>query len=270
MRKKIKKFSAFSKNTLLKQGENRNLHGFGEKSSRSKKALYKKIPSLTIAIPAYNEEENLEWVLRDILSEAPKQLSDFEIVIVNDGSTDNTGKIADNFAKKNKKIKVVHKKNGGYGEAMLRGIKEAKKEFVAYMPADGQFLVKDMLNCFPLMDSSDLVLGYRGKRKDYNLYRLILSHGYLFILKVLFGISYKDVNWLNIWRSKEIKSLKTRSRGVFLLAEIILKFKKKGLRISEAKSFYRVRRGGEVKNAKLRIAVQTLIDLLSFKFSSFT
>lgn len=228
----------------------------------------KNLPGLTIAIPAFNEKENLEWVLKDTLSQAPEYLSDFEIVVVDDGSTDKTGKIADKFAKENKNIRVIHQKNGGYGDAMLRGIKEAKKEFVAYMPADGQFLVRDMTRCFPLMRRADLILGYRGIRKDYTLYRKILSFGNLFLLWLLFGLSYKDVNWLNIWRTKEIKKIKVKSRGVFLLAEIIINFKRKKLRIVEAPSFYRVRRGGKVKNAKPKVAFQALRDVLSFWISS--
>lgn len=226
--------------------------------------INKKLPSLTIVIPAYNEEENLEWVLKNTLSYTSKYLADFEILVVDDGSTDNTGEIADLFAEKHKTVHVVHKKNGGYGDAMFKGIKEAKKEFVAYMPADGQFLVKDMVNCFPYMEKADLILGYRGKRKDYTFYRLILSYSYLFILKLLFGLSYRDVNWLNIWKTKEIKKINAKSRGVFLLAEIILNFKRKKLIIVEAPSFYRVRRGGKVKNAKPSVAVKALKDALSF------
>lgn len=228
------------------------------------KRINRKLPSLTIAIPAFNEEDNLGWVLRNTFSNAPKYLSDFEIVVIDDGSTDKTGKIADYFARKNKTIRVVHQKNGGYGEAMLKGILEAKKEFVAYMPADGQFLVEDMANCFPLMNGVDLILGYRGSRLDYGIYRKILSYGYIFLLWLLFGLSYRDVNWLNIWKTKEVKKIKIRSRGVFLLAEIVINFRRKKLTIAEAPSFYRVRRGGKVKNAKPKIALQALKDALSF------
>ena len=232
------------------------------------KKVNKKLPSLTFVIPAYNEEENLEWVLKNTILEAPKYLSDFEIVVINDGSSDKTGEIADLFAKKNKKIRVIHQKNGGYGAAMQRGLLETKKDFVVYMPADGQFLIRDMVHCLPLMEKADIILGYRGKRKDYSIYRLILSYGYIFILKVLFGISYHDVNWLNIWRTKEVKKISIHSKGVFLLAEIIIKFKRKGLTILEAQSFYRQRRGGKAKNAKFSVVVHTLIDLLHFRIGS--
>lgn len=226
------------------------------------KKISKNIPSLTIAIPAYNEEDNLKEVLENTLEEGPKYLSDFEIIVINDGSTDKTGEIADKFAKRYKNVRVVHKKNEGYGKTMLRGIKEARKEFVAYMPADGQFLVKDMQFCLPYMNEADLILGARGSRADYTTYRLILSYTYLIVLRILFGITFQDVNWLNIWKTKEVRKLKVRSGGVFILAEIVIKFQKKGLNVVEAQSFYRLRKKGKAKNARFSIALQTLFDAL--------
>lgn len=225
-----------------------------------------KLPSLTIAIPAYNEEASLEWVLKNTIINAPKYLSDFEIVVIDDGSTDKTGEIADKFAKKCKEVLVIHQTNKGYGEAMLRGIKEAKKEFVCYMPADGQFLVEDMKYCLPLMKKADLILGVRGSRADYTAYRLILSYTYLILLRLLFGINFQDVNWLNIWRTREVRNLKINSRGIFLLAEIVIQFQKKGLKVVEGHSFYRPRIGGKAKNAKLSIAFQTLVDAIKLWF----
>lgn len=223
--------------------------------------------SLTIAIPAYNEEESIAAVIKDTLRDAPKYFSDFELVIVDDGSTDKTGAIADKFAKKDRRIRVIHQPNGGYGNAMLTGIGAAKKEFVCYMPADGQFLVKDMIYCLPHMKHADLILGARGSRADYTTYRLILSYSYLIILRILFGITYQDINWLTIWRTKIVQKLPISSRGIFLLAEIVVRFQKKGLRIVEAPSFYRPRRGGQVKNAKFSIALTTLFDATRFWFS---
>lgn len=228
------------------------------------KKLKKRLPSLTIAIPAYNEDDNLEWILKNTLLDAAKYLSDFEIIVVNDGSTDNTGKIADRFAKKDKRIRVFHQKNGGLGAAMLKGIKEAKKEFVAYMPADGQFLIRDMQFCLPYMKETDLILGARGSRADYSAYRLILSFGYLILLKILFEINFQDVNWLNIWRTKKVQKQKIESRGIFLFAEIVIRFQIERHKIAEAPSFYRPRREGEVKNDKLSVAFRTFIDALSF------
>lgn len=229
-----------------------------------KKEKYKS--GITIAIPAYNEEENIEWVVKDSLKSLPKYFKNYEVLVINDGSTDKTAVILDKLKKRNKKIRIIHQKNGGYSKAMAVGIQNAKKKFVAYVPADGQYTVDDMSKMYSLMESSDIVLGYRGTRKDYNSYRKIISYGYLIFLWLLFGISVKDLNGPTIWRTKEVKKLKriysTKSKGVFILAEIVARFKKKKLRIAEAKSVYRARRGGTVKNAKLKVVIDTFTDAL--------
>lgn len=220
--------------------------------------------SITIAIPAYNEQENLEYVVKDCLKSLPRYFTDYEVLIVDDGSKDQTPQIADRLAKENKFVRVIHQPNGGYSKAMLTGIRNAKCEFVAYLPADGQYTVDDMKAMYPLMASSDLVLGYRGIRKDYNLYRKILSYGYLIMLWLMFGIDVQDLNGPNIWRTKEVNKLKeiysVNSKGVFILAEIVARFKKKNLRISEAPSVYRSRRAGDVKNTKFKVVKDTYTD----------
>lgn len=233
----------------------------------------KKYPNISIVIPAYNEEENLNWVVGSTLKELPKYFKDFEIIVVDDGSKDKTGKIADDFAKRNNKVRVIHQVNSGYSKAMLAGIKAANKEYTAYMPADGQFLVSDMRHCFEVMEDSDLILGYRGGRPDYTTRRVIFSYVYLLILLILFDIKYMDVGWVNIWKTKEVQKLKLSAvGGIFVLTEILVRFKRRGLKIIEAPSYYRPRKSGEVKNAKFKVALLTFLNAvklwleINFKF----
>jgi len=223
------------------------------------------LPSLSIVIPAYNEEDNLEWFVRDTMKDSPKYgINNYEIVIVDDGSIDATGKIADILAKEYKTIRVIHKKNGGYCSAMLAGIKEAKKDYIAYFPADGQTLIKDIAKCIPYLGKVDLIMGDRGKRLDYTPYRLFISHIYLILLRIFFNNRYRDINWFHIWKRKRIQNMEIISKGIFILAEIVIRFKNKKYLIAEASVPYRSRRSGEAKNAKLNIAWQTFVDLLRF------
>ena len=196
---------------------------------------------------------------------APKLgITDLEIVIVDDGSTDKTSKIADNLANEYKNVGVIHKENGGYCSALLRGIKEAKKDYIAYFPADGQTLIRDIKKCMPLLGKADLILGDRGQRLDYSPYRMFLSHVYLILLKIFYGNPYRDINWFHIWKREKIQDMKLISKGIFILAEIVIRFRKKKYLIKEASVPYRSRRGGVAKNAKLSIAWQTFMDLLRF------
>lgn len=219
--------------------------------------------SFSVVIPAYNEEGNIAWIVKDTLKKLPKYFKNFEIIIVNDGSTDNTGQIADQLSKKSKFIKVIHQPNGGYSKAMLAGIKITAKEFVAYMPADGQFLIEDMRHCFEVMQKSDLILGYRGGRPDYTMKRVIFSYGYLLLLLILFDIKYMDVGWVNIWRNSKLKKIDlSGTGGIFILTEIVIKFKKRGYKINEAPSYYHPRKSGEVKNAKLKVVFDTFLNAI--------
>ncbi len=222
-----------------------------------------KASSITIAIPAYNEEENISTVVRDTLKKLPKYFKDYEIVVIDDGSSDETGEIVDKIALKNKNLRVIHQKNQGFSKAMITGIRAAKKEFVAYMPADGQFMVDDMRHCFEVLKDSDLILGYRGGRQDYSARRVFFSYGYLLLLMILFDIKYMDVGWVNIWRTNKVQKMKfTAAGGIFVLTEIVVRFKKKGFRILEAPSYYHPRMAGEVKNAKLKVVANTFWNAL--------
>lgn len=231
------------------------------------KANQKKNTSISIIIPAYNEEENIRWVVRDTLNSLPKYFKDWEIIVVDDGSKDQTKQIVDNFIRKYPQIKVIHQSNGGFSKAMLAGIMAAKKDYVAYMPADGQFLVEDMRHCFDIMSDSDLILGYRGSRPDYTVKRIIFSYGYLLLLLFLYGIRWIDVGWVNIWKTKEVQKIKLNATGgIFILTEIVVKFTRKGLKISEAPSYYHIRKSGEVKNAKLKVVFATFLSALKLKW----
>lgn len=232
-----------------------------------------KKPSLSIVLPAYNEEESLSYVLSDTIHNLPKYVKDYEIIVVDDGSTDKTPQIADSFAKKkNKYVRVIHRTtNGGFNKAMITGLKAAKKDYVACMQADGQDLIRDMVNCFRVMSKYDLVLGTRGERIDYNLYRTFLSYGAGILYRVLFGITYEDVHWVYVWRTKEVQKLKLDPKGgMFVLVESLVKFQKKGLRIGEASSPYRPRYGGVNKNDSLKVISKTFVSMFKLWYKIVT
>ena len=219
--------------------------------------------SMSIAIPAYNEEKSIDFVIKDTLKELSKYFKNYDVIVIDDGSIDKTGRIIDLLAKNNNRLKVIHQKNSGYSKAMFAGIQASTKDYVAYMPADGQFLVNDMRHCFEVLEDADLILGYRGGRKDYTTRRIFFSYGFLLLLLILFDIKYMDVGWVNIWRTKKVQKLKLSAiGGVFILTEILVRFKKLGYKIIEAPSYYHPRVRGEAKNAKLNVAFQTFLNAI--------
>jgi hypothetical protein len=117
------------------------------------------------------------------------------------------------------------------------------------------------------MENNDLVLGYRGGRPDYTLWRMIMTHGYLLLLTILFDIRVGDVGWASIWRRDKLLSIGLKaSGGVFILAEIVVKFLHKKYRVAEAPSFYHPRAAGEVKNAKFSVVLKTFGNALKLWF----
>ncbi len=218
--------------------------------------------NLTIVVPCFNEEQSLEDTIKTNSNDANRILKNFEIIIVDDGSTDNTPKIASALSKKDSNIQLVtHKKNLGLGAAILTGARVAKYDLITYLPGDGQVYLGDIVSGLKKAKDADLVLTYRKERSDYNVYRKLLSWGLTQLLRILFGLKYKDYNWVHIYKKSIFSKLEIESKGVFFLGEIVIKAHKQGMKILEAESIYRPRRSGFSKTAKLRTVVNAFFDL---------
>ncbi len=225
----------------------------------------KKSPSLSIIIPVYNEENSIGYVLDDTLKNLPQLVSNFEIIIIDDGSKDKTPAIIKSFGKKFKRVNVISQKHFGYAKALAIGIKTAKKDYVANMQGNGQDLIRDMVNSIKVMGNYDLTIGIRGKRIDYDLYRFILSYGGMLLYRLLFGIKYEDVHWSYIWKRKELTKLTIDSNsGLFCLVETLIEFQKRGLKIAEIASPYRPRFAGASKITDTRNIFKLLLSMFKF------
>jgi len=137
--------------------------------------------TLSIIIPAYNEAENIEQAVIVCEKLLPSLVEDYEIIVVNDGSSDATGEIIDQLAISHGKMRALHhEKNKGMGAAIALGITLAQYDFVCMIPADLQFDVADLGKFIPLIENADLVIGYRVHR-DYNWYRWMITYTLLLI-----------------------------------------------------------------------------------------
>ena len=123
--------------------------------------------SLTVFFPCYNEEANVVRTTESAVEVCRRLADDFEVIVVNDGSKDRTGELADELAGRIPEVHAVHNNpNLGYGGALQRGFREATKEWVFYTDGDGQFDFNEILKLFPLLDEYDIVSGYRVDRQD--------------------------------------------------------------------------------------------------------
>jgi len=225
---------------------------------------------VTIIVPCFNEVLDLEDTIKTNIDDAKKYLSNFEIIIVNDGSTDNTPRIAKILAKKYSNIRVVtHKKNLGLGAAILSGAKIARYDIITYLPGDGQVYIRDIVVGLQKAKDADLVLTYRKSRSDYTLYRKFLSWCLTILVRIIFGLRYKDYNWVHIYKKNIFSRIEIKSNGVFFLGEIVIKAHRQHMKIVQAESIYRPRRSGTSKTAKLQIVFKTFFDLLVIWFNLF-
>ncbi len=134
---------------------------------------------LSVFFPVFNEEGNVEETVRkakEVLENL--QLEDYEIIIVNDGSTDNTKNVVERLAKKNGKTRAInHPKNLGYGEALKSGFYNAKYEVIVYTDGDGQFDFSEIHKFLENIKDYDLLIGYRIKRQD-PFFRILFKKGW--------------------------------------------------------------------------------------------
>lgn len=222
--------------------------------------------SLSVVIPAYNEQGSLAQLVRETLRDAKKVVKDFEIIIVNDGSSDKTAVIADLLAKTYKNVKVIHhKENKGLAFAWRTGIEACQKDIILYIEGDGQQPFCDQYNLLEKIKHADLVLGVRSERFDYTLFRKALSSGYLFLIWLLFNLKYKDVGWSQAYRRIIFTKVKMKSVTPFFDTEVIIKAQKFGFRVVEAVSFYRPRQKGFTTLGNLKTACSMFKEMLKMK-----
>ncbi len=218
--------------------------------------------NLSIIVLAYNEETSLRDVVLSLLPVLKILVDKYEILIIDDGSKDNTGKIADNLAKKYEGIRVIHhKKNKGYGAGQKTGFRNAKYELVMAIPSDKQFDVGDIKKYLAMITSFDVVVGVRTKRKD-SLARRIMSTGFNFIVSTMFDVRIKDISWVKMIRKKALEGINVKSDSITADPELIIKLhKKKNIKIKSIPVNYLQRESGKGESTDPKTILITLIDI---------
>jgi glycosyltransferase involved in cell wall biosynthesis len=192
--------------------------------------------TITAVLPALNEEENIETAttrMADVLGSLG--LRDWEIIIVDDGSTDRTGEVADSLARKDPDhIRVFHHSpNLGYAEALKTGFTSARHQLIFYTDSDNQFDVREIRNLIPLIERADIVCGFRIYRFD-PLTRLVLSWGFNLLVRIMFRINVRDIDCaFKLFRREVFDKVTIESRKFFVDAEVLAKAKYHGFRMVE-------------------------------------
>ena len=190
--------------------------------------------SISIMFPLYKDKRTVKSMILKSLKILKKTRKKFEIVIVDDGCPENSGKIAQELSKKNPKVRVYfHKKNLGYGAAVKTGLKNCRHDCIFATDGDDEYDVGDLPRMLKAFYKSDLVITYRYKKK-YKTIRIIISWIYNIILRLLFKTNFRDISTGSRLISKKlVKKIKLTSNSPFIGAELAIKSKYAGFDVSE-------------------------------------
>lgn len=227
--------------------------------------MAKLIENLSVFFPAYNEGGQIENTVKKALSILDKIAGKWEILIINDGSSDDTLKIATGLAAGDKRIKVInHKVNRGYGAALKSGFYKSKYSWIAFTDSDGQFDFSEIEKLIKKQKETraDVVAGYYLKR-EVPFYRKVNTFLWQTVVYILFGLKVRDIDcaFKLISRDviKKIPNLESE-RGAFISSEFLIKTKKSGFKIVETGvHHYPATRKGT--GANLNVIIKSFIDL---------
>jgi len=222
--------------------------------------------SLTISIPAFNEEKTILDVVKEVKASASKITDRYEILLIDDGSGDNTENMMDRLSKTDSKVRVVHhNKNKGFTGAMKSALYLAKNNLVFLAPADGQFDFRELSKFVDAIQSYDVAVGYRIN-KYKNIPRKIYTWGFHFLSKTLFSIPFKEFSSVFLCRKKVIESIKIESddRSAIFLTEFFYKAVKERYKFVEVPIMWRKRQGGKAKGASPLMIFKTFWAMAKF------
>jgi glycosyltransferase involved in cell wall biosynthesis len=233
-------------------------------------------PRLTFFFPAYDEEENVAETVQRALDEVgPLVDGSIEVLVVDDGSTDRTGAIADALAAADPRVRVHHQENRGYGGALRAGFANASGDLVGFSDGDLQFDLREMSRLIDrLNDTSktpvDVVIGYRIKRRDPP-HRIFIAKTYNAIASIVFGLRVRDIDCaMKLFRREVFDGLPLTTDSPFLSAELLIKLKARGERIAQVGVTHYPRAAGTNTGASFRKILRTFRDIGRLRLALWT
>jgi len=221
--------------------------------------------SLSIVLPAYNEDAVIGATLEQVLNVLEAWVKDFEVIVVNDGSTDSTGAIISTIMETEPRVRVVtHERNQGYGSALADGFAAATKELTFFMDSDGQFDIRDLARLLIFIDEYDAVIGYRRDRQD-TWVRKLNAWGWKLLIRNVLGIQVRDIDCaFKLLHTDFLHQHPLETRGAMINAELLYKLKRAGYTYREVDVHHLPRPRGRATGANLSVIVRAFRELFIF------
>jgi glycosyltransferase involved in cell wall biosynthesis len=220
------------------------------------------LESLSVVLPAFNEQYNLRCTVEAARRILPTIASQWEIIIVNDGSGDATGRICDTLARQIPQVRALHHTgNRGYGAALKSGIMAARHDWIFFSDSDGQFDFEEISRLLDHAETSDIVAGYRRRRND-PFYRALNAMGWNLLARLSLGVAVRDIDCaFKLFRRRVFERVQIRSVGAMVNTEILCQAFRFGMRIKEVEVTHYPREHGQPSGARLGVILKAFREL---------
>jgi glycosyltransferase involved in cell wall biosynthesis len=220
--------------------------------------------SVTVFFPMYNEENNIKQAVdtaREVLDEIT---DDYEIIIVDDASTDATGPIADSMAREDPRIRVIHHEtNRQLGGGLKTGFAAASKDLVLYSDADFPFDMMELKKAVRVIQHCDIVSAYRFDRTSEGYRRAIYSFCWNMLVRILYGIQVRDINFsFKLCRRSIFEHIRLKSESSFIDAELLIRANNLGYRIFQIGVDYFPRTRGVSRLSSIPVIIKMTRDMV--------
>lgn len=225
--------------------------------------------SVSVVTPVFNEEEIIESAVNTNLRLLRQYGCDFEILLVNDGSTDGSARIIDRCFSDIPSIRIIHMPaNEGFGGAVRRGIAAAGKEYILCIPADSPLTDEVLASFLAAAGKADIIVSYRLERLGYTPRMKLNSKVFHFIVSALFDMHLRDFNWIHMYHRRIFadNGIGIRSKSLFMLAEVLISAKRKGYTFFEIPVHQTQRLTGIATASKFTTVMKTLRDIAVYYF----
>lgn len=218
--------------------------------------------SLTIVLPAFNEEANIARAVDQAAEVAPKFADEWEIVVVDDGSQDRTAEVLEACKRTIPNLRIIqHPRNQGYGAALKSGISSAKKDLIFFCDSDLQFNLNELGNLIRWIGQYDVVIGYRKRRVD-PVYRRLNAFGWNLLVRLLLGLHVKDIDCaFKLFRREVFDKVRIDAVGAMVNTDILAQAYKFGFLIHQVPVTHYPRKNGEPSGANLAVILKAFREL---------
>ncbi|MDQ2728256.1 MAG: FAD-dependent oxidoreductase [Actinomycetota bacterium] len=217
---------------------------------------------LSVLLPAYNEEANIEQALTSATNVAERLCSAHEIIVIDDGSVDRTAELVRAASTLDSRIRLVqHDHNRGYGEALRTGFRAARLDLVFFTDADNQFDLDDLERFLPWIDKVAVVAGYRLRRQDPMLRRFV-AWAWNRLVRLFFYVPVRDIDCaFKLFRRYVFESLDLESVGAMVNTELMVKLGRSGAGVVEVGVTHRPRTAGTPRGAHPKVILLAIVEL---------